>query len=314
MKTILLLLCISFLSLYAAAPSGNAVVATHTLTSAPGTYFDNSTITMTPIAPGTTPLDFTQDIFAFVSNNKQLQFLLQTTPTLIDGFGNSIPLTYSYTSIANGTTTSILDNTWIEVIPNGTPSYRDGATTPGYLTLSTGVISPTQVAGSYSTGPIAVDVTLDGNPSTAIGYLTINALVEEFIVIGFVDTSAYTTGVLFVGNDIDFGLMAPSTTPAPITRDVYVHTNTDANIAITFSNTPPLLSSVDGVSTIPVTYSYTLNSITANVTAGVPFVASNGINDGTLSVGSITFTPDTLTSTKPSGAYSATVNVVVAAM
>ena len=314
MKTIFLFLCISFLNLYAAAPAGSAIIATHTVSSGSGIYFDNSTVTMTPIAPGTTPLDFTQDVFSYVSNNRSLEFLLQTTPVLTDGFGNSIPLTYSYTSVANGTTTSILDNTWMEIIPLGTPSYRDGATTPGYLTLSTGAISPTQVAGSYSAGPIAVDVMLDGKVSTAIGYLTINALVEEFIIIGFVDTSAYTSGIMFVGNDIDFGLMAPATTPAPITRDVYVHTNTDADIQITFSNTPPLLSSADGVSTIPVTYSYTLNSILGNVTAGVPFIASNGINDGTLSVGSITFTPDALTSTTPSGAYSATVNVVVAAM
>ena len=314
MKTIFLFLSISFLHLYAAPPTNKAIVATHTLSSPSGIYFDNSTVTMTPIAPGTTPLDITQDIYSNVSNNKLLKFLLQTTPDLIDGLGNSIPLTYSYVSVANGTTTSILDNTWIEIIPNGNPSFRDGVTSPGYLTLSTGAIPDTQVAGSYSTGPIAVDVMLDGQPSTAIGYLTINALVEEFIVIGFVDTSTYTSGVMFLGNDIDFGLMAPATTPTPITRDVYVHTNTDADIQITFSNTPPLLSSADGVSTIPVTYSYTLNSITADVIAGDPFIASNGINDGTLSVGSITFTPDSLTSTTPSGAYSATVNVVVAAM
>ena len=314
MKTILLILSISFLHLYAAPPTGNAVVATHTLSAAPGTYFDNSTVTMTPIAPGTTPLDFTQDVFAFVTNNKGLDFLMQTTPALVDGFGNSIPLTYSFTSINSGTTTTILDNTWVNIVPNGSPSYRDGVASPGYLTLSTGAIPQTQVAGSYSTGPIAVDVMLDGNPSTAIGYLTINVNVEEFTIIGFVDTSAYTTGTLFVGNDIDFGLMTPATAPTPITRDVYVHTNVDSDIQITFSNTPPLLSTVDGSSTIPVTYSYTLNSITADVAAGVPFVASNGINDGTTSVGSITFTPDALTSTQPAGAYSATVNVVVAAM
>ena len=314
MKTILLFFCLSFLHLYAAPPSNNAVVATHTLSTASGIYFDNSTVIMTPIAPGTTPLDFTQDLFSFTTNNRKLEFLFQTTPALVDGFGNSIPLTYSYVSVANGTTTSVLDNTWIEIIAQGNPSFRDGVSSPGYLTLSTGAISPTQVAGSYSTGPIAVDVMLDGVSSTAIGYLTINALVEEFIVIGFVDTSAYTSGVMFVGNDIDFGLIAPSTTPAPITRDVYVHTNKDTDIQVTFSNTPPLLSTVDGISTIPVTYSYTLNSVTANVTAGVPFVASNGINDGTTSVGSITFTPDAVTSTQSSGAYSATVNVVVSAM
>lgn len=313
MKTIFLFLYVSFLHLYA-APPGNVVVATHTLSSASGIYFDNSTVTMTPLAPGSTPLDFTQDLFSFATNNQKLDILLQTTPALVDGFGNSIPLTYSYTSVATGTTTSILDNTWVEIIPNGNPSYRDGVTTPGYLTLSTGPIPSTQAAGYYSTGPIAVDVTLDGKPSTAIGYLTINALVEEFTIIGFVDTSAYTSGVLFVGNDIDFGLITPGTTPAPITRDVYVHTNKDTDIQITFSNTPPLLSTVDGVSTIPVTYSYTLNSVTANVTAGVPFVASNGINDGTVSVGSITFTPDAVTNTQASGAYAATVNVVVAAM
>ena len=313
MKTILFFLSISFLNLYA-APAGNAVVATHTLSTASGIYFDNSTVTMTPLAPGTTPLDFTQDIYSLTTNNRTLEFMLQTTPALVDGLGNSIPLTYSYTSVANGTTTTILDNTWIEIIPNGNPSYRDGVASPGYLVLSTGAISPTQVAGSYSTGPIAVDVSLDGKPSTAIGYLTINAVVDEFIVIGFIDTSIYTSGVMFVGNDIDFGLMIPASTPAPIIRDIYVHTNKDTDIQITFSNTPALLSSVDGVSTIPVTYSYTLNSVTSNVTAGVPFIASNGINDGTTSVGSITFTPDAVTSTQTSGAYSATVNVVVSAM
>ena len=313
MKTILLILSISFLHLYA-APSNNAVVATHTLSTASGIYFDNSTMTMTPIAPGTTPLDFTQDIFAFTTRNKLLQAMLVSAAPLVDGFGNSIPFTVSYTSIASGTTSTVLDSTWIMIVANGEPSYRDGVQSPGYLTISTGAISPTQVAGSYSTGPMAVDVKIDGVASTAIGYLTINVNVEEFTVIGFVDTSVYTSGVMFVGNDIDFGLIAPATTPTPITRDVYVHTNKDSDIQITFSNTPPLLSSVDGTSTIPVTYSYTLNSMTADVVAGTPFIASNGINDGTVSVGSITFTPDAVSDTQTSGAYIATVNVVVAAM
>lgn len=301
-------------NLYAAPATGTAVVATHTVSSSTGIYFENSTITMTSIDAGTTPPDYTQDLYSAVSNRKLLELLLQTTPVLTDGFGNTIPLTYSFTSIATGATTSILDNTWIDIIPNGNPSFRDGVTSPGYIVISTGPVPSTQAAGSYSTGPIAVDVRLDGKPSTAIGYLSINTIVNEFIVIGFIDTSAYITGIKFVGNDIDFGLMNKGETPLPITRDVFVHTNKNADIQIAFSNTPALLSSVDGVSTINVNYSYTLNATTANIVAGVPFIASSGINDGTTSVGSITFTPDTLTSTQAAGAYSTTVNVVVSAM
>ena len=314
MKSLFMLFCIYILNINAAPATGDAVVATHTLSASSGIYFDSSTINMTAINAGTTPLDQTYDIFSYVTNNRQLEFLLQNTPALVDGFGNSIPITYSFTSVVSGTTTSILDNTWISIVPNGTPSYRDGIISPGYITISTGPVSSTQVAGSYSTGPIAVDVTLDSKPSTAIGYLTINAVVNEFIVIGLINTSAYTAGIKFIGNDIDFGLMTPGEAPAAITRDVYVHTNRDSNIQITFSNTPNLLSNVDGVSTIPVTYSYTLNSTSANIVAGVPFVASNGVNDGTTSVGSITFTPDALTNNQASGAYSATLNVVVSAM
>ncbi len=314
MKTLFILLCMLFFNLHAAPPTNYAVVATYTLSSASGIYFQNSTVSMTPISAGTTPVDFTQDIYSYVTNNRQLQFLFQNTPALTDGFGNSIPITYSFTSAGSGTTTSILDNNWIEIIANGNPSYRDGLVSPGYITISTGTVSSTQVAGYYSTGPIAIDVALDSQSSTAIGYLTINAVVGEFIVIGFADTSSYISGVKFIGNDIDFGLMNAGETPAAITKDVYVHTNRDSNIQITFSNTPELLSDIDGVSTIPVTYSYTLNSISTNIVAGVPFIASNGINDGTTSVGSITFTPDSLTNNQASGAYSATVNVVVSAM
>lgn len=313
MKAIFIFILILPLHLYG-AQANDAVIDTVTVGTASGIYFDNSTITMTTIDAGTSPPDYVQDFFSNVTNNKLLEMLFQTTPALVDGFGNSIPLMYSITSISTGVTTSVLDNTWITIIPNGNPAYRGGASSSAYLTISTGPVPSTQAAGTYSTGPIAVDVVLGGNPSTAIGYLTIDTVVNEFIVIGFIDTSAYITGTKFIGNDIDFGLMEPSTTPTPITRDVYVHTNKDSDIQITFSNTPPLLSSVDGITTIPVTYSYTLNSTTADVVAGLPFIASNGINDGTASVGSIIFTPDTLTSVQPTGAYSATVNVVISAM
>jgi len=314
MKTIFILFFTLLLNLNAAPPTNYAAVATYTLSSSTGIYFQNSTVNMTAISAGTTPLDFVQDIFSYTTNNRKLEILFQNTPALTDGFGNSIPITYSFTSIGSGTTTSILDNTWIEVIANGNPSYRDGITSPGYITISTGAVSSTQTAGTYSTGPIAVDIVLDSKPSTAIGYLTINVVVGEFIVIGLADTSSYISGTKFIGNDIDFGLMNPGDTPAAITRDLYVHTNKDSNIQITFSNTPELLSNVDGVSTIPVTYSYMLNSVSANIVAGLPFIASNGINDGTSSVGSITFTPDSLSNNQVSGAYSATVNIVVSAM
>lgn len=316
MKTLLLLvaLLVGSVKMYAAAAAGNVVVSTSTVSSSTGIYFESATLTMPSMIAGTTPVDYIIDLYDAGDNKKALEFRFVTTPALSDGFGNTIPLTYTFVSIANGSTTSVLDNTWVEIINTGNPSYRDGLTSPGYLTIATAALPTTQASGSYTTGPIAVDIALDGYTSTVMGYLTLNAVVEEFVVIGFTDTSAETTGVRFIGNDIDFGSMEPGVTPAPITRDVYVHTNRDSDIQITFSNTPALLSSVDGTSTIPVNYSYTLNSVSANVVAGSPIVAHSGASDGTTSVGSITFAPDALTDMQAIGAYSATVNVVVSAM
>ena len=310
-----LMLFLSFLVHVDAAPAtDDAALGISTTSAVTGIYFETATRTMPDMQAGITPADYNMDLFLWTSRNKLTEFLLQTTPVLSDGLGNTIPLVYSYTSIASGTTISILNNTWITLVPNGDPSHRDGVTSPGFITISTGPIPANQIAGTYTTGAIPVDVIMNGLTSTAPGFITLNTTVTEFIVIGFADTSADSGGIKFVGEDILFGSLTPGVAITPITKDVFVHTNRDADIQITFADTPPLLSAVDGTTTLPVTYSYSLNSVSANVTAGVPFVAFSGANDGTTSVGSITFAPDTPTMLQTSGGYSATVNVVVSAM
>ncbi len=302
------------IQLWAPPASNDAVISTNTVSTTTGIYFESGTVTLTDIQAGTTPVDFTIDLFSWTSRNRALDILFQTTPALSDGLGHTIPLVYSFTSMATGTTTSILDNTWINVIPNGNPSFRDGITSPGFITISFAPIPGDQAEGSYTTGAIPVDVRFNNTGPTVAGFLTLNATVVEFIVIGFADTSADTSGIKFVGADIDFGTLTPGVAVTPITQDVYVHTNRNSDIQITFADTPALLSTVDGVTTLPVTYTYSLNAVSDTVTPGVPFVAFSGANDGTTSVGTITFAPDTPDTSHVAGSYAATVNVVVSAM
>lgn len=291
----------------------DAIIGTTTVSANTGIYFISSTINMPDMTAGTTPLDYNIDLYSYTSKNKKLELLLQTTPALSDGQGHSIPLNYTFTPIG-GTATALLSNVFSQILSNGSPSYRDGVTTPGFLGISTAALPTNQVSGFYTTGAIPVDIRMDGTTSTALGYLTLNVSVVEFIVIGFADTSADSSGVKFIGENIDFGSLVLDTPVTPISKDVFVHTNRDAAIQITFATTPPLLSTVDGVSTLPVTYSYSLNAVTDVITAGVPFVAFNGANSGTTSVGTITFAPDTPTTAQIAGTYAATINVVVSAM
>ncbi len=312
--SVLTALLSGFSLLWAAKPTDLAIIGTAPISASTGIYFESATLTMPQMQAGVLPADFTIDLYSKVGNNAKLELKLQTTPDLTDGLGHTIPLTYSFTSLASGMTVSLLDNSWVEVIPNGNPSYRDGVSSPGFITISSAVLSTNQAAGSYTTGPIAVDVAIDSLPSTAIGYLTLNATVAEFIIVGFSDTSLETVGTKFIGETIDFGTLIPGVPVTPITKDLFIHTNLDTDIQITFANTEPLISAAAGSSPIPVTYSYSLNGITSTIVAGTPIVAYSGSNDGTASVGTITFAPDTPQNDQTTGAYTATINVVVSAM
>ena len=280
-----------------------------------GIYFIGGTVPLPAYQAGTTPAVFSMPVYIYCNINKDVAGMFTTLPSLADGNGNTIPITYSYTSIPSGTEVPIAANTWVEILPNGEPQLRDGATIVGYINIIAPALPITQVSGSYTTGAISADIALDAQtiPSTQLGSVTLNGSVDEFIIMGFADTSLLGTGVYFVGEIIDFGIFVAGFAHPPITKNLFVHTNRDANIQITFSNTPPLLSLVDGVSTIGMTYSYNLNGVSATIIAGVPFVAISGVNGGTASVGTITFAPDAIPGIQTQGAYSATVNVIVSA-
>ena len=300
-------------SLLFAPPANDAVISTNTVSTTTGIYYETSSVVMSELQSGTTPIDFVIDLYSWSSRNKAVDLLFQTTPVLSDGLGHTIPMTYSFTP-TGGTVIPIVANNWFNVLSNGSPSYRDGMTSPGFISLSIGPIPDNQVAGDYSASLIPIDVQMDGITSAASGFLSINTTVGAFIVIGFADTSLDKLGVKFVGEAIDFGSLTPYVPVPPITKNVFVHTNRNTDIQLTFQNTPALLSTVDVTSTLPITYTYNLDASSGVITAGVPFVAVSGPSDGATNVGSITFAPDTPTTNQSAGGYTATVNIVVSAL
>lgn len=316
-RLLLFLLLVQFictLTLEAKVPE--CIVSGQPTTATGGIYFTGGTVPLTAYQAGTTPAVFSMPIYVNCNINKDVAGKFLTLPQLSDGLGNNIPITYSYTSVPTGIEVAITAATWVEILPNGEPQLRDGASVVGYINIIAPALPITQISGSYTTGAISADIAVDAQtiPSTQLASITLNGSVDEFIILGFADTSLLGAGVYFVGDIIDFGILVAGSTPPPISKNLFVHTNKNANIQVTFMDTPPLLSTVDGVSTIGMNYSYNLNSVAADVIAGVPIVAVNGVSSGTASVGTITFSPNALPGSQIEGAYTATVSVTVSAM
>ena len=146
--------------------------------------------------------------------------------------------------------------------------------------------------------------------------IALTAQVGAVSVVGFIPVNgSSSTGSIFEDdtlNTVDFGSKFVTQTHSALTRDVYVLTNNIAGVKMTLSdatNSGNLKHSSLG-DTIAVSYKFGANAIVL----GTPFTLTSGVNAGSTSVGTMTFTPAAVPSTAPSGTYSTTLTVTIAAI
>lgn len=136
---------------------------------------------------------------------------------------------------------------------------------------------------------------------SSVGFSSINA--------GNTASSTFSDG----DNELDFGSVFTGNTHSAITKDIFVLNNNSGGITMTISdniNAGDLTHTVDSSQKIAMNYQFA----SSNIVLGEPFTLSTGTNDGTTSVGLMSFTPDVVPVGSLSGAYATTLTVSIVAI
>tara|TARA_B110000046_G_scaffold20277_1_gene19199 strand:+ start:2306 stop:2827 length:522 start_codon:yes stop_codon:yes gene_type:complete len=154
------------------------------------------------------------------------------------------------------------------------------------------------------------------NVFAAENEIGLSAEVDAVSVVGFSsisagnrDSSTFADG----DNQLDFGSAFTGDTHAAITKNIFVLNNNSAGINMTISDTTNnghLTHALDATEQIVMNYQFD----SVDITLGTAFTLSTGRNDGTTSVGLMSFTPDAVPVGSLSGAYETTLTVAIVAI
>ncbi len=198
-------------------------------------------------------------------------------------------------------------------------STNDGTSKVGDIIIKVANVPDLATYGTYNLNPdINAKVKIGSSESySSTNTLTSTASVAKVAMVNIGDSTSvsdYTTGVDFKDSTIGFGNFQLNQINT-ITKNVFVKSNTNGDIALSFDTTQKLKSTIDNSYQIGMSYGYktTSQSDFSSISNNTPFTIYSDKNDGTSKIGEMRFSTEALTGSLIAGGYSASIAVTVTA-